>query len=100
MASNTVPAAALSSLDIDTAIDDVKHLVALSQWIEGARAIIDTLSAVAQIDPSLRDALKKHDVRYGLGWDELESTGLHLLLNNVVDSVATLKGKRKEAAHA
>jgi hypothetical protein len=88
-----------SPVDIECAISDVAYLTALAQWIENARLIIKGVDSARQRSPELDAALRAHDIRSAHFWQEEESAGLYLLLNNIRTSVGALAANR-EAAEA
>ena len=93
-ATNGTPADPPSPLDIELAVLDVTRLVALSQWIESARLVIDNLNSSRRSDEDLDAKLKDLHIPYCIDWEDDESAGLHALLNKVYASVATLQVRR------
>ena len=89
---NGTPADPRPSLcEIESAVYGVTTRVALSQWIESARAIIDHLDISRQIHKDLDEKFREHDIRCALVWGEEESAGLCMLLSKVYGAASKLK---------
>ena len=80
-----------SLCEIDSAVSAVLGLVALGQWIESARSIIDSLESSRRIYKDLDEKFREHDILCGLDWNEEESAGLCVLLSKVYGAASTLK---------